>query len=286
MMKRLFPAYFIKLIGFILFAGALLAPALQLHAQEVSDTTTIITEEVETDDPQPPAETIDSDDEEGVKKTGPYFDEKTDTDSFTVRERRLPDGYPEKLKKDKDFWYADKSFNKVKETKKENDDEAEEYVPLGKRSWVQTLLWVLMIVGFATAIAFYLADSNIGLFRRKNKPAGPDELHDEEMPEDIFAINYQKEIDKAVGQQNYRLAVRLHFLRLLRLLSEKNIIQYKQDKTNLDYLMDLHPTKHYQSFFRLTRHFEYAWYGQFEVGKDAYEVIANEFNQFGRDFNY
>ena len=69
------------------------------------------------------------------------------------------------------------------------------------------------------------------------------------MTEDIFAINYQKEIDKACSKGNYRLAIRLMFLRLLKDLSEKNIIQYTQDKTNFDYLIQLHPTRLLQRFF-------------------------------------
>ena len=57
--------------------------------------------------------------------------------------------------------------------------------------------------------------------------------------ENIFEINFQQEIDKAVQAGNYRLAVRLLFLRLLKNLAEKNIIQYQQDRTNFDYLMQL-----------------------------------------------
>ncbi len=90
---------------------------------------------------------------------------------------------------------------------------------------------------------------------------------------DIFAINYQKEIDKAVGMNNYRLAVRLMFLRLLRNLSDKNIIQYKQDSTNFDYMMQLRSTGMYPDFFRLTRNYEYSWYGQFDIDKEKYSSL-------------
>jgi hypothetical protein len=107
----------------------------------------------------------------------------------------------------------------------------------------------------------------------------PDE---ETMPEDIFAINYQREIDKAVGEGNYRLAVRLHFLQLLKNLSDRNIIRYQQDKTNLDYLFQLQSTRHYNDFFRITRNYEYSWYGQFEVSADAYRHIRKEVEQFER----
>ena len=106
---------------------------------------------------------------------------------------------------------------------------------------------------------------------------------EDEITEDIFAINYQKEIDKAAAQGNYRLAIRLMFLRLLKNMSEKSIIRYKQDKTNLDYLLELHPTNYYTRFFRITRNYEYSWYGQFNVSEDAYKIIRNDFDQFDKE---
>ena len=125
---------------------------------------------------------------------------------------------------------------------------------------------------------YYLADSNISLFRRNKKVAVV--AVDEEMPGDIFTINYEKEIDKAASMGNFRMAVRLMFLRLLKNMSERNIIRYQQDKTNLDYLMQLHSTAYYKDFFRITRNYEYSWYGKFEVSQDAYQFIRNDFEQF------
>ena len=131
----------------------------------------------------------------------------------------------------------------------------------------------------------YLTGSNVGLFRKKNTFIHSNEGQ-EEITEDIFAINYQKEIDKAAAQQNYRLAVRLMYLRLLKNMAEKNIIQYKQDKTNFDYLMQMHNTKHYTNFFRITHNYEYSWYGKFEVSEPAYKIISKEFDQFDNELKY
>ncbi len=211
-----------------------------------------------------------------------HFREKTGVDSFAVKERRLPAEYAGTVKKDKDFWYADADFSKKKKKGKDNR-QGSAYVPLGQRQWFQTLLWMVIIGAFAGAIMWYLADSNMGLFRKKNVATTAGRAGEDEIPEDIFAINYQKEIDKAAAQGNYRLGIRLLFLRLLKNLSDKNIIQYKQDRTNLDYLMQLHPTRYYPSFFRLTRHYEYSWYGLFDVPEDAFKTIYSEFNQFEKE---
>ncbi|MCY7309400.1 MAG: hypothetical protein LH619_01360 [Chitinophagaceae bacterium] len=220
-------------------------------------------------------------------------------DTLSVKQRSLPGDAVKKMKEDEDFWYANANIKKKKSKeqiayekeqgrkgqKGKNEQAVNErdnsYVPLGQRSWFQTLLWIVILAVFATGLAIYLGGSNVGLFRKKNVKAA--NAGEEEITGDIFAINYQKEIDKAAAQGNYRLAIRLMFLRLLKNMSEKNIIRYKQDKTNLDYLMELHPTNYYNSFFRVTRNYEYSWYGQFNVSEDAFKLIRSDFDQFDKE---
>ena len=103
--------------------------------------------------------------------------------------------------------------------------------------------------------------------------------------DNIFEINYQREIDKAVSNGNYRFAVRLMFLRLLKNLSDKKVIHYKQDSTNFDYLLQLHPTKYYHDFFRLTRNYEYSWYGQFDIDPEKFSLIRKDFENFDHNLN-
>jgi hypothetical protein len=196
------------------------------------------------------------------------------TENNSIIQRHVPDSIIKKMQGDDDFWYANAEIKQ-----KMPDEKESKHVPLGQQQWFQIILWLVIIVGFGAAIISYLSGSDVGLFRRKNKPlqtSGDDEVGSE----DIFAINYQKDINKAEANGNFRLAIRLMFLRLLKDMAERNIIQYKQDKTNLDYLIQLHPTGYYDNFFRITRNYEYSWYGKFDVGEDAYRIIRNDFSQF------
>lgn len=205
-----------------------------------------------------------------------YFLKKGDSaQDNSIIQRHVPDSFIKKMQQDDDFWYANAEIKKEKKP----EDKESTYTPVGDQQWFQTLLWLLIIGGFAAAIMWYLAGSNVGLFRKRNR--GLQTTAEEELAtEDIFAINYQREIDKAEAAGNYRLAIRLLFLRVLKDMAGKNIIQYKQDRTNLDYLFQLHSTGYYNNFFRITRNYEYSWYGQFDVGEDAYRIIRNDFKQF------
>jgi hypothetical protein len=97
------------------------------------------------------------------------------------------------------------------------------------------------------------------------------------MPEDIFTIDYKNELQKAVHNKDFRLGVRLMYLHVLRLMDERDVIDYKIEKTNSMYLLHLYGTSYYKDFFRLTRNFEYVWYGKFDISAPAFEVIRAEY---------
>lgn len=265
--------YFFSRLTAIILAVSLLSA--YVNAQTYIDSTAYTEEGV-----KEPGDETGYDEAEEERNNKSRFSEQLYGDCTLVKQRHLPDGYTDKLKKDKNFWYADVAIKK-----KENKQTAaadRHYIPFGQRTWVKTLLWLIIIGGFAAAVMWYLAGSEVGLFRKKQIPvAAVDET--DEMPEDIFAINYQKEIDKATAKGDYRMAVRMMFLRLLKNLSDKNIINYKQDKTNLDYLVEMHASAYYSDFFKLTRHYEYSWYGKFDISQEAYHVMAHEYDQFDRN---
>lgn len=259
------------LLGGFLFFCPLLTSA-QYEEDSVYDEDSVMVSEETTTDTTAEGEYQEKKDKE--KKIWFLKKQAYNGDSLALQ-RNIPDSIVKKMQEDDNFWYA----NAIPEKKKTQPAaDADPYVPIGQRNWFQTLIWLIIIGGFAAFLMIYLSGSNIGLFRRKNKISNTGE--EEVATDDIFAINYQKEIDKAAAVGNYRLAVRLMFLRLLKNMSEKNIIRYQQDKTNLDYLLQLHSTKHYTDFFRITRNYEYSWYGKFEVSEKSYRIISNDFDHF------
>lgn len=186
--------------------------------------------------------------------------------------RSLPDSMKRAWKGDPEFWYADIAVDK------EKDRDARATVPVTRRSWFQSLLWVIVLAGFTVFIGFYLASSNMQLFRKSNPSISRQE---EELDiSDIFSIRYTLEIEKALQQGDYRLAIRLMYLRMLKTLAEKRIIQYQSDRTNFDYLVQLSATRYYEPFFKITRDYEYSWYGQFDVNESAYQRVKKDFERF------
>jgi len=98
--------------------------------------------------------------------------------------------------------------------------------------------------------------------------------------EDINAINFDEEIEKAIAQKDYRIAVRLLYLRSLKQLSDLQLIHWQIDKTNSTYVNELADPSQKQTFSLITRQFEYAWYGNFMIDKQAFINISLLFQDF------
>lgn len=101
-----------------------------------------------------------------------------------------------------------------------------------------------------------------------------------EFAEDIHAINFDALIATAISKKDYRRAVRLHFLKLLKELTDRGLINWQIDKTNNDYSIELANSKYSVSFKELSQLYEYVWYGDFEPDEKHFSNTVNKFNAF------
>ena len=138
------------------------------------------------------------------------------------------------------------------------------------------------LLSLCVALIVYLVFKSLGidpikLWRGESQKV---DLAYSESLENIHEINFDNEIESAVSQHNYRLAVRLLYLKCLKQLSDAQLIQWQIDKTNAAYLYELTDPLQKQTFGVLTRQFEYVWYGNFIINKDTYGDISQLFQNF------
>ena len=93
----------------------------------------------------------------------------------------------------------------------------------------------------------------------------------------IEQSNIQELIDGALSTDNYRLAVRYYYMLLLQQLTQKNIIDWQAQKTNNEYVYEIKEEKLRAHFTKLTRIYDFIWYGNFVVDKDAFAKAQREF---------
>jgi len=101
-----------------------------------------------------------------------------------------------------------------------------------------------------------------------------------ESQENIHEIDFSEEINKAVTAGNYRLAVRLFYLRTLKKLNDNGMISWQPEKTNQTYIREIADPEKQQQFIGLTAQFEFIWYGEFFIDIEAFDHVKNAFERF------
>ena len=101
-----------------------------------------------------------------------------------------------------------------------------------------------------------------------------------EFEEDIHKINFDDLIADAISKGDYRKAVRLHFLKLLKELTDNNLIKWQIDKTNNDYSIELAKSKYNSKFKELALMYEYVWYGDFQLDESNFKSTIEKFKEF------
>jgi hypothetical protein len=193
-----------------------------------------------------------------------------------VSERRIEEEKVLAIKAEDEYWYADLEPKKDQAKKKEPG--------FFQSDLAKTLFWILITGGFVALLIWFLASGNISLFRRKARVHSLKQVGSTE-EEDIFSLDYEMEIQKAINANDYRYAIRLMYLQVMKEMAERNIIKYSPEKTNSDYLFQLFKSRYYQPFFTLTRHFDYTWYGHFQISPAAFRQVQNDFSSFKQQLN-
>lgn len=140
--------------------------------------------------------------------------------------------------------------------------------------------WQYIILAAIGALALWLLYKSEflgGLFGRK---AQEDPLAYNRITENIHELDFNKLIEEAIENRNYRLAVRMYYLRALKQLTDKQLIHWQPTKTNRIYVDELGNPRLKVDFERLTSQFEYVWYGEFSVSESEFSLLKEEFSTF------
>lgn len=141
--------------------------------------------------------------------------------------------------------------------------------------------WKIATYVFIASVVVYITLKLMGvdfagLYRKKSN----NEIPYETLGENIHAIDFTESIAEAITQKNYRLAVRLYYLKALKELTDREMIDWRINKTNRSYVYELNSPTLRPNFEQITLQFEYAWYGDFPVDEEQFTNIKNQFLTF------
>ena len=148
------------------------------------------------------------------------------------------------------------------------------------------LFWKIVLYGLlALAVVFVVLKLlQVDVTAAFGRSARKSKLDYDTEAENIHELDFDTRLREAEASGDYRLAVRLGYLRLLKLLTDQGLIDWQPDKTNHDYLRELAAARPATrpAFAELTRQFEYVWYGELELSGGLYRRVRDEQQQLAR----
>ena len=99
----------------------------------------------------------------------------------------------------------------------------------------------------------------------------------ESLEDNLPEAHFELPIIRAVEAGDYALAVRLHFLSILKELTLKNHIRWKRDKTTGEYLRELAGSPLAVPVREVTLIFERVWYGTLKLEREDYTSVEKVF---------
>ena len=138
---------------------------------------------------------------------------------------------------------------------------------------------IIMIVVAISAIVFFIVKvtgMNAASIFGRNEFS----LNYSVSADDINVINFNESIENSIAKANYMLAIRLLYLQSLKFLTDKNIIDWKINKTNADYIKEMRSHPQQSGFVLLTNVFDYVWYGNKKLGEEEFNKVYQSFKQF------
>lgn len=189
-----------------------------------------------------------------------------DDKAFNYGESKRPDNYPEWLLKILD-WFNDLKNNILQ--------------AIFTRTSV-TVVFVILVVALLVGIILRMQNASIrNLFSRQKLNHDEAEFYEE----DVNRMNFEQLIAQAIANKNYRLAVRFLYLKNLKILSDRLIINWNPNKTNYSYLNEIKSESLKSKFQESTLIFDFVWYGEFVLNENTFHEAVEHFNEFNRMIN-
>lgn len=147
-------------------------------------------------------------------------------------------------------------------------------------------IWTWLIRLVAAIILVYAVTKMLGIDIPFNLDfRGKKAISAAALTEDIHTIDFPKLIGEAIGEQDYRMAVRLHYLLALKQMTDKGLIDWRNWKTNDDYVQEIKDQDLRFSFNQMTLVFDFTWYGEFEMNAQNFVSAQNMFERFTAQTN-
>ncbi|MDX2360684.1 MAG: hypothetical protein QNK23_07745 [Crocinitomicaceae bacterium] len=96
----------------------------------------------------------------------------------------------------------------------------------------------------------------------------------------ITKTELELKLEEALLNENYREGIRVYFTFILKELIRKRWIQWRREKTNYHYVLEMHKQPGSHQFNECVRIYDLVWYGEYKIDKDIYELLKPTLEQY------
>ena len=211
-----------------------------------------------------------------------------DTDSDTYENT----GIKEHQFDESNWKRATKDLNYSQEKKEEEDEEVVRQDPIdtsdfdldgsifnGNWSGFFKVFFFILVIGGLAFIIMKLMGST-SFLSNKNVDKEGLKYSIEKVEENIHEADLEDFASHALDKKDYKLAIRLYFLQILKHLSANDFIKWKRNKTNKEYVREMSGTDLFREFRTLSRLFERVWYSDVNIKEHHFNLIRPKFLDF------
>lgn len=184
----------------------------------------------------------------------------------------------EELRSKEDYFRG----KRLKENKSEDKKNKKSKSPKTFKE-VNLKVFQYLMIGVAIGILVYVLlrvfASELFLSAKKSKVKLSYNINDVE--NNLENAPLKNMIAEAIAARQFKVAIRLYYLLILKELDTQKAIKWHKEKTNTQYLNEMRTNKSFNQFKLVTRLFEFVWYGnQDEISAAEFEQIEPTFKNF------
>ncbi|QXP58796.1 hypothetical protein [Olleya sp. HaHaR_3_96] len=193
--------------------------------------------------------------------------------------------------------YNDSEFNYTDDLKKPEPQKVDKPAPIHSGNKNNGFLPVFVsfmsnVFPFLLALIIVLiilktflgSDAGFWNFKRSKQKSAETLLYEDEN-DDIHETDFDRLLESAILNKNYRLATRYYYLLLLKKLSDKKTIKYHKDKTNTEYLFEINDKQIRRQFTEVSHIYTYVWYGEFPLDTFKFETVEKKYKSIFNSIN-
>jgi hypothetical protein len=143
---------------------------------------------------------------------------------------------------------------------------------ISKSTW-RTILFILLFSIVIVLLYFWL--------KRQNFSSKINQIVDENWnPEVITVSELESRLENALKNEVYREVIRIYFTMILQELIRLQLIKWRLEKTNQQYIYEVKNQLLRAELRKCTRYFDIVWYGEYNIDRAKFEEIQPHFTQF------